>query len=50
MRDLTLGHARDSGNPPSFDPDLPLSAGHMITFRGEGNDEPDPIRIMLTIR
>jgi len=22
----------------------------MITFRGEGNDEPNPIRIVLTIR
>jgi len=50
VRDLTVGHAFDSGNPPSFEPDLPLSGGHMITFRGEENDAPDPIRMVLTIR
>jgi hypothetical protein len=50
VRDLTAGHAYDSNNPPSFEPDLPLSGGHMITFRGEENDAPDPIRIVLTIR
>jgi len=50
VRDLTVGHAFDSGNPPSFEPDLPLSGGHMITFRGEENDSSDPIHMVLTIR
>ncbi|KAF8323198.1 hypothetical protein DL93DRAFT_2049976 [Clavulina sp. PMI_390] len=51
VRDLTVGHAHDSSNPPSFEPDLPLSGGHMITFRAEQKGEQaDALRIVLTIR
>lgn len=51
VRDLTVGHAHDSSNPPSFEPDLPLSGGHMITFRAQEEGDPsDSLRIVLTIR
>ncbi|KAJ3519479.1 hypothetical protein NMY22_g13179 [Coprinellus aureogranulatus] len=44
--DLTLGY--DSRNPPTYEPSLPLSSGHMVQFRA-GKDE-DEARLMLTIR
>lgn len=51
VRDLTVGHVHDSSNPPSFEPDLPLSGGHMITFRAQQEpDLSDSLRIVLTIR
>jgi len=46
VRDLTIGY--DSANPPSFKPTLPLSAGHMITFRA--GDVSSGCGIVLTIR
>ncbi|KAF9519985.1 hypothetical protein BS47DRAFT_1370534 [Hydnum rufescens UP504] len=50
VRDLTVGHAYDSINWPSFQPDMPLSGGHMTTFwaKAEGKDE--DLGITLTIR
>ncbi|KAE9407098.1 Phosphoglucomutase, first 3 domain-containing protein [Gymnopus androsaceus JB14] len=44
--DLTTGY--DSSNPPSYEPSLPLSSGHMIQFRGE--QKFDGTKIVLTIR
>ncbi|KAF6764966.1 phosphoglucomutase 1 [Ephemerocybe angulata] len=44
--DLTLGY--DSQNPPTYEPSLPLSSGHMVQFRA-GRDQ-DEARLMLTIR
>ncbi|KDQ20355.1 hypothetical protein BOTBODRAFT_51664 [Botryobasidium botryosum FD-172 SS1] len=46
VRDLTVGY--DSANAPSFKPDLPLSAGHMITFRASDTNSENSI--VLTIR
>ncbi|KAF7295173.1 hypothetical protein MIND_01056100 [Mycena indigotica] len=42
--DLTTGY--DSTNPPSYEPSLPLSSGHMVQFRASANDT----KIVLTIR
>lgn len=44
--DLTLGY--DSRNPPTYEPSLPLSSGHMVQFRA--GEEQDEARLMLTIR
>ncbi|KAJ2916011.1 hypothetical protein MD484_g4389, partial [Candolleomyces efflorescens] len=44
--DLTLGY--DSRNPPTYEPALPLSSGHMVQFRA-GSDE-DDARLVLTVR
>ncbi|KAJ3795961.1 hypothetical protein GGU11DRAFT_817363 [Lentinula aff. detonsa] len=44
--DLTTGY--DSTNPPTYQPSLPLSSGHMIQFRGEQKSE--GTKIVLTIR
>ncbi|KIK63778.1 hypothetical protein GYMLUDRAFT_259462 [Collybiopsis luxurians FD-317 M1] len=44
--DLTIGY--DSANPPSYQPSLPLSSGHMIQFRGEQRSE--GTKIVLTVR
>ncbi|KAJ3983645.1 hypothetical protein F5890DRAFT_161595 [Lentinula detonsa] len=44
--DLTTGY--DSANPPTYQPSLPLSSGHMIQFRGEQKSE--GTKIVLTIR
>ncbi|KAJ3842905.1 hypothetical protein F5878DRAFT_606469 [Lentinula raphanica] len=44
--DLTTGY--DSNNPPTYQPSLPLSSGHMIQFRGE--QKTDGTKIVLTIR
>ncbi|RXW24163.1 hypothetical protein EST38_g1705 [Candolleomyces aberdarensis] len=44
--DLTLGY--DSRYPPTYEPTLPLSSGHMVQFRA-GRDE-DDARLILTIR
>ncbi|KLO11991.1 phosphoglucomutase 1 [Schizopora paradoxa] len=46
VRDLTTGY--DSSKPPLFKPDLPLSAGHMITFRASSTVK--QVKITLTIR
>ncbi|KAI0822643.1 phosphoglucomutase first 3 domain-containing protein [Trametes gibbosa] len=46
VRDLTVGY--DSGNAPSYKPDLPLSSGHMLQFRAENTA--DGTRITLTTR
>lgn len=46
LRDLTIGY--DSGNPPSYLPELPLSSGHMIQFIAESRSASD--RIYLTLR
>lgn len=44
--DLTTGY--DSGNPPTYEPSLPLSAGHMVQFRA--GTESDVARLVFTIR
>lgn len=44
--DLTSGY--DSSNPPSYEPSLPLSSGHMIQFRAE--NKINGTKIVLTIR
>lgn len=44
--DLTAGH--DTGNPPTFQPALPLSSGHMIQFKAENKE--NGTQIVLTIR
>ncbi|KIM33579.1 hypothetical protein M408DRAFT_326264 [Serendipita vermifera MAFF 305830] len=50
VRDLTSGFGYDSAAPaPAYQPDLPLSGGHMITFRA-GSIEKDGVAITLTIR
>ncbi|KAH9857791.1 phosphoglucomutase first 3 domain-containing protein [Lenzites betulinus] len=46
VRDLTVGY--DSGNAPSYKPELPLSSGHMLQFRAES--AADGTRITLTTR
>ncbi|CAE6463620.1 unnamed protein product [Rhizoctonia solani] len=47
VRDLTTGHGFDSSAPaPEYAPSLPVSGGHMITFKANG----DSIAIVLTIR
>lgn len=46
VRDLTTGY--DSSNPPSYKPNLPLSSGNMITFKGEHSGTGN--KIVLTIR
>ncbi|KAI0637271.1 hypothetical protein C8Q77DRAFT_1216028 [Trametes polyzona] len=46
VRDLTVGY--DSGNAPSYKPELPLSSGHMIQFRAE--NVADGTKITLTTR
>ncbi|CAE6335727.1 unnamed protein product [Rhizoctonia solani] len=47
IRDLTTGHGFDSSAPaPDYTPSLPVSGGHMITFKARG----DGIAIVLTIR
>lgn len=43
--DLTLGY--DSTNPPTYEPKLPLSSGHMIQFRAASKDG---FKIVLTTR
>jgi len=48
-RDLTTGFGYDSSNPPTFTPSLPLSGGHMITFRA-GDAITDGAAVILTIR
>jgi hypothetical protein len=50
VRDLTSGYGYDSAAPaPTYQPDLPLSGGHMITFRA-GSTNDDGAAITLTIR
>lgn len=50
IRDLTSGYGYDStAPPPDYLPDLPLSGGHMITFRA-GSITEDGVAITLTIR
>ncbi|KAH7335934.1 hypothetical protein B0J17DRAFT_769712 [Rhizoctonia solani] len=47
IRDLTTGHGFDSSAPaPDYTPSLPVSGGHMITFKAKG----DGVVIVLTIR
>ncbi|EUC54950.1 phosphoglucomutase/phosphomannomutase, alpha/beta/alpha domain protein [Rhizoctonia solani AG-3 Rhs1AP] len=47
VRDLTTGHGFDSSAPaPEYTPLLPVSGGHMITFKAKG----DGVAIVLTIR
>ncbi|CAE6405206.1 unnamed protein product [Rhizoctonia solani] len=47
VRDLTTGHGFDSSAPaPDHTPLLPVSGGHMITFKAKG----DGVAIVLTIR
>ncbi|EJD05673.1 phosphoglucomutase 1 [Fomitiporia mediterranea MF3/22] len=46
IRDLTVGY--DSTNPPTYQPTLPLSSGHMIQFRAQS--DLDDTKITLTIR
>ncbi|QRW24153.1 phosphoglucomutase/phosphomannomutase, alpha/beta/alpha domain protein [Rhizoctonia solani] len=47
IRDLTTGHGFDSSAPaPDYAPSLPVSGGHMITFKAKG----DGIAIVLTVR
>ncbi|CAE6416104.1 unnamed protein product [Rhizoctonia solani] len=47
VRDLTTGHGFDSSAPaPEYAPLLPVSGGHMITFKAKG----DGVAIVLTIR
>jgi phosphomannomutase len=52
VRDLTNTVGYDSSNPPSFKPQLPLSAGYMVTVRAQEKDIPtdDACSIVLTIR
>ncbi|QRW11378.1 phosphoglucomutase/phosphomannomutase, alpha/beta/alpha domain protein [Ceratobasidium sp. AG-Ba] len=48
IRDLTTGHGFDSSSaPPSYEPSLPVSGGHMVTFKASGEDG---TAIVLTIR
>lgn len=49
VRDLTTGHGYDSASSSPTHPDLPLSGGHMITFRA-GSIDNDGAAITLTIR
>ncbi|KII88880.1 hypothetical protein PLICRDRAFT_159795 [Plicaturopsis crispa FD-325 SS-3] len=44
--DLTTGY--DSANPPSYEPSLPLSSGHMIQLRAQAAD--GNTKIVLTTR
>jgi len=44
--DLTIGY--DSGNPPSWQPVLPTSSGHMIQLRAGSNDI--DLALVLTLR
>ncbi|CAE6502307.1 unnamed protein product [Rhizoctonia solani] len=47
VRDLTTGHGFDSSaSAPEYTPLLPVSGGHMITFKAKG----DGVAIVLTIR
>ncbi|TDL25051.1 phosphoglucomutase 1 [Rickenella mellea] len=46
VRDLTVGF--DSANPPTYQPSLPLSSGHMIQFRAQS--QTDDTKIVLTLR
>jgi hypothetical protein len=48
-RDLTTDFGYDSSSPLTFTPSLPLSSGHMITFRA-GDATTDGAAITLTIR
>jgi phosphoglucomutase len=43
--DLTTGY--DSTNPPTYQPSLPLSSGHMIQFRAK---KKDGTKVVLTTR
>lgn len=48
VRDLTTGHGFDSSAaPPDYAPSLPVSGGHMITFKASGEGG---VAIVLTIR
>lgn len=49
IRDLTSGYGFDSSRPPPYEPILPVSGAHMITFRA-GSTETDGVSITLTIR
>lgn len=44
--DLTIGY--DSGNPPSWQPTLPISSGHMIQLRAGSKDV--DLTLVLTLR
>ncbi|ESK96831.1 phosphoglucomutase 1 [Moniliophthora roreri MCA 2997] len=44
--DLTTGY--DSTNPPTYEPHLPISSGHMIQFRAQRDS--DRSKIVLTMR
>jgi len=44
--DLTTGY--DSGNPPSYKPELPLSSGHMIQIRA--SSATSGVNLVLTLR
>ncbi|KAG9092529.1 Phosphoglucomutase-3 [Ceratobasidium sp. UAMH 11750] len=47
IRDLTTGHGFDTSAPaPDYTPSLPVSGGHMITFKASDEN----IAIVLTIR
>ncbi|KAF8750851.1 phosphohexose mutase family [Rhizoctonia solani] len=47
IRDLTTGHGFDSSAPaPEYAPSLPVSGGHMITFKAKGYG----VAIVLTVR
>jgi hypothetical protein len=48
IRDLTSGFGYDS-TTPTLQPDLPLSGGHMVTFRA-GSTQNGDAAITLTIR
>ena len=48
VRDLTKGYGFDS-NRPNHIPELPLSSGHMITFKASKEDELEG-SVVLTIR
>lgn len=49
VRDLTSPFNYDSRFAPSYEPDLPVSTGHMITFRA-GSVKENGVAITLTIR
>jgi len=45
VRDLTTGY--DSGRPPTYTPELPLSSGHMIQFKAQSSSETEIIYLTL---
>lgn len=49
IKDLTANYGYDSANPPTYQPKLPLSSGHMIQFRAQSTEDPD-MKVVLTIR